>query len=164
MLDFLAPTDAKCKEALIGSSNVLKKLYNKTFSPRHRQFHTSQFFRSVQIMNDADWLLHHKESGQTFESFWRTNIALGHASARDRPLRPVTALGHYRDRSTNSTTPSGGVKVIYIQPLGHFPKKSEDFSSHPFIIWLQTYCHAFFYSAKVSLHVHCYVLYVWCIN
>ena len=150
MIDFLAPTESKCREALIGSSNVLKKLYNKTFTLRHREFHKSKFFRSVQITNEADWLLHHEESGQTFESFWRNNVALGSKIPGDRISRPLTALGHYQKRPPQVATPPSKVKIIYIQPLGNFPSKVKDLPYHPFIIWLQTYCIAFFYSAKVS--------------
>ena len=146
--DWIAPSDSMCKEALLGSSTVLKKLYNKTFPIRHRKFHTSQFFRPVQILNDADWLMNHEENGQTFESFWRHHVALGNKAPIDRPTRPQTAMGHYR-KHTSSKQPSG-MKIIYIQPLGNFRSPAKHSACHPFMIWLQTYCAAFFRLAKVS--------------
>lgn len=144
------PSEAVCNEALVGSSNALKKQYTKTFPSRQRQFHTSPFFRPVRVLSDADWLLNHKETGQTFESFWRENVAVGFRTQAEKPHRPQTALGF---RPKQSDTIDQNSKLIYIQPIGKFPAAKQVGQFHPFIIWLQTFSAAFFQNAEVSFEL-----------
>ena len=148
MSKFKAVSKESCEEALIGSSIGLKKQYNKTYCLRQRQFHTSQFFRPVKIVSDADWLVNHNETGQTFESFWKDHVAMGHRPPADRPLRPQTALSF---RPKQREKEEANSKLIYLQPIGKFSSGEKVGNNDPFIIWLQTFSSAFFHSAEVGL-------------
>ena len=145
----LKTSEDECRNALIGLSTAIKKMYNRTFTLRHRQFHSSSFFRPIRCLCDADWVANCNEGGQTFESFWRNNVAVGHNPDK-RSARPQTSLGFRSPHTQAMTLPINSKKIIYIQPLGSFPPAPNICNQHPFMVWLQIYCEAFFKGAKVT--------------
>ena len=98
------------------------------------QVNSSHFFKEINNSDPSDWLLNHKEIGQSFDDFESQCFARG-IELSD------TEMGTKFKR-----------KTIFILPLGAFPsdesrKKS---ASNPLLSWLESYCAAFFNTSSVS--------------
>ncbi|XP_078481242.1 archaemetzincin-2-like [Ciona intestinalis] len=159
------PSVTATKEALIGCNGSVKRNYKANFSPNERKFmericnEDDKFFKPIKILGDADWLSNHEESGQTFESFWRSyangelQATLQNDGGKPAATRPQTARASRPPRFAGSKRPTGKTKTICILQLGPFPgdedKESKIDEPNDFMVWLKTYCSAFFYSAKV---------------
>jgi len=163
------------KDALIGSNAIVKKYYKLGFSSREKKFleeiasSSSRFFNSISINSSADWLMNHNEIGQTFESFWRvfvigdrkTESCLnnGGKNFRSRSAVPTRSFRQPPEKSPHQV-------VVGILPMGLFPgdekkarAKASETHCNTFLIWLQTYCKAFFKGAKVrraSKEMNCF--------
>ncbi|XP_039254264.1 archaemetzincin-2-like [Styela clava] len=148
------------KRALIGSSNFARAMYREQYSSGIRKLMSisyktpsSAFFKEITNSDPSDWLLHHKEEGQTFEQYFKSCL---------------TGV-NFNSGGCESLKEKDCKTTISILPLGPFPScnetkcdnsetygennQSKTNSTYPnyLLFWLKSYCETFFHTAKVEM-------------